>query len=138
MTTQTNSGESTKTVPIVDLRRRGTRIEFRGEDEFHQCWYPVALSAEIAAGSVAGAPFLDGRVVVYRTSDGIAHVHSAFCRHLGADLSLGRMVDDQLQCPFHFWRYDSGGACAHIPAGDAPPKQAKLFDYPTAESLGII
>ena len=106
MTVQTAPTEDTKSVPIAEIRRRGTAIKFREETEFHQCWYPIALSAEVAAGSVTGAPFLDGRVVVYRTSDGVAHVHSAYCRHLGADLSVGRMVDDKLQCPFHFWQYD--------------------------------
>jgi len=138
MTDQAISNETAKTVPIVDARPRGTRIEFRGQDEFHQCWYPVALSAEVPVGGLIGAPFLDGRVVVYRTSDGAAHIHSTYCRHLGADLSVGRLVDDKIQCPFHFWRYDSSGTCVEIPAGDPPPRNAKLFSYPTAESLGII
>ena len=133
-----------ETPPVADVKpapitlRRGTAIKFREENEFHQCWYPIALSAEVPIGGVVGAPFLDGRVVVYRTSDGIAHVHSAYCRHLGADLSVGRVIDDKLQCPFHFWQYDGAGACVHIPAGDPPPRQARLFVYPTAESLGII
>ncbi|MGV2289884.1 Rieske 2Fe-2S domain-containing protein [Trinickia sp. YCB016] len=138
MTEQTVSSEAAKTVPLVDARGRGTKIEFRGADEFHQCWYPVALSSEVPRGSLIGAPFLDGRVIVYRTSDGVAHVKSAYCRHLGADLSVGRLVDDRIQCPFHFWRYDTTGACVEVPAGDPPPPYAKLFSYPTAESLGII
>ncbi|QTD94584.1 Rieske 2Fe-2S domain-containing protein [Burkholderia anthina] len=130
--------EATKTTRLIDARGRGTRIEFRGDDEFHACWYPVALSSEVEQGSLIGAPFLDGRVIVYRTSDGLAHVRSAYCRHLGADLSMGRLVNDQVQCPFHFWRYDSMGSCIDVPAGDPPPPYAKLFSYPTAESLGII
>lgn len=138
MTGQMVTNEAEKTVPPADVRRRGTKIEFRGADEFHQCWYPVALSSEVPEGSLIGAPFLDGRVIVYRTSDGVAHVKSAYCRHLGADLSVGRLVGDRIQCPFHFWRYDSTGACAEVPAGDPPPPNAKLFNYPTAESLGII
>jgi len=124
--------------PEASQRSRGRVVNFRGEDEFHQCWYPVALSAEVTAGSVIGAPFLDGRVVVYRTSDSAVHVQSAYCRHMGADLAVGQVVDDQLQCPFHLWSYDSGGACVKVPAGDKPPRNAKLFNYTVAESLGII
>jgi Rieske [2Fe-2S] domain len=51
----------------------------------------VAFSAEVPVGGVIGSPFLDGRVVIYRTSDGVAHVQSPYCRHLGADLSLGKV-----------------------------------------------
>lgn len=140
MTQQTVSGTGDKTVPLANLRgrSRGTKIEFRGEDEFHACWYPVALSSEVPVGGLIGAPFLDGRVIVYRTSDGAVHVRSAYCRHLGADLSVGRLVDDKVQCPFHFWRYDTSGSCAEVPAGDPPPPMAKLFCYPASESLGII
>jgi nitrite reductase/ring-hydroxylating ferredoxin subunit len=134
MSDHTISRDAASTAPL----RRGTPIVFRGEDEFHQCWYPVALSTEVPVGALMGAPFLDGRAIVYRTSDGVAHIKSAYCRHLGADLGVGRVVDDQVQCPFHFWRYGVDGACAKIPAGDLPPPKAKLFSYPTAESLGII
>jgi phenylpropionate dioxygenase-like ring-hydroxylating dioxygenase large terminal subunit len=119
-------------------KRRGAAIEFRGAGEFHACWYPVALSDEVPGGKVIGAQFLDGRVVVYRSEDGAAHVQSAYCRHLGADLSRGELVDGKLQCPFHHWRYDGAGRCVEIPAGDRPPAEARLFCYPTAESLGVI
>jgi phenylpropionate dioxygenase-like ring-hydroxylating dioxygenase large terminal subunit len=117
---------------------RGEELRFRSEDEFHQCWYPVALSSEVPAGALVGAPFLDGKVVVFRTSDDAVHVMSAYCRHLGADLSVGSIADDRLQCAFHCWRYDVTGACVEIPAGDTPPPRARLFVYPVAESLGII
>jgi phenylpropionate dioxygenase-like ring-hydroxylating dioxygenase large terminal subunit len=105
---------------------------------FHACWYPLALSSEIGAGDVRGVPFLGGRVVVYRTERGEAQVRSAYCRHLGADLSVGKVVGETIQCPFHHWRYDRSGRCVDIPAGDAPPPGARLFAFPTAESLGII
>jgi nitrite reductase/ring-hydroxylating ferredoxin subunit len=57
---------------------------------------------------------------------------------LGADLSIGKVVGETIQCPFHHWRYDRSGRCVDIPAGDAPPPAARLFAFPTAESLGII
>jgi nitrite reductase/ring-hydroxylating ferredoxin subunit len=105
---------------------------------FHACWYPLALSSEIGAGGLRGVSFLGGRVVVYRTEQGEAQVRSAYCRHLGADLSVGKVVGETIQCPFHHWRYDRSGRCIDIPAGDKPPPAARLFAFPTAESLGII
>jgi hypothetical protein len=48
------------------------------------------------------------------------------------------VVNDELRCPFHYWRYNSEGRCTHIPAGDPPPPGAQLFRFPVAESLGLI
>lgn len=105
---------------------------------YHACWYPVALSADLAPEQVIGVDFLGGRVVAYRTAAGVAHVKSAYCRHLGADLSVGAVIGDKLRCPFHFWKYDESGACAEVPAGGPAPRLATLFSYPTEEALGII
>lgn len=105
---------------------------------YHSCWYPVALSSDLAAEQLIGVDFLGGRVVVYRTQSGVAHVRSAYCRHLGADLAVGTVVGERLRCAFHLWEYGSDGGCAFIPAGDKPPPAARLFAFPTAESLGII
>jgi len=105
---------------------------------FHACWYPVALSSELAPGDVRGIPFLGGRVVVYRTEQGEPQVRSAYCRHLGADLSVGQVVGETIRCLFHHWRYDRSGKCVEVPAGDPPPPAARLFVFPTVESLGIV
>jgi nitrite reductase/ring-hydroxylating ferredoxin subunit len=107
-------------------------------DPFHSCWYPVALSSEIAPGKLMGAAFLGGRVVIYRSERGVAQVLSAYCRHLGADLSVGEVIGENVQCAFHHWQYAGNGQCALIPAGDVPPPAARLYSYPTAESLGVI
>ena len=117
---------------------RGKVFKPQSVDGFDQCWYPVALSSEVEVGQVRGCEFLDGKVVAFRTGAGRACVMSAYCRHLGADLSVGAVIDDELRCPFHFWRYDSGGICTKVPAGDPPPRNARLFRYPTRESMGLV
>jgi nitrite reductase/ring-hydroxylating ferredoxin subunit len=123
---------------MSEFARSGLRAAKSRALPFHACWYPLALSSEIGAGEIRGVDFLGGRVVVYRTGQGEAQVRSAYCRHLGADLSVGRVVGETIQCPFHHWRYDRSGRCVDIPAGDKPPPGARLFAFPTAESLGII
>lgn len=110
-----------------------------GAGGFSQCWFPVALSSEVLPGQMVGAEFLDGRVVVYRNEDGEPRILSAYCRHLGADLSVGEVAGDGVRCAFHHWRYGPDGACTEIPAGARRiPPQARLFSYPVAESLGLI
>lgn len=116
----------------------GVRLPDAARDGYHQCWYPVAMSAEVPAGTVISKEFLDGRIVVWRGDDGVAHVQSAYCRHLGADLSVGKVTGNTLRCIFHHWEYDGGGRCVKIPVGGAIPPRAKLFVFPTAEKWGLI
>nr|WP_308207222.1 Rieske 2Fe-2S domain-containing protein [Mycolicibacterium pulveris] len=75
----------------TEAERRPKTMPKEGEGGFSQCWYPVALSSEVSKGQLIGCEFLDGRVVVYRGDDGQVRVQSAYCRHLGADLSVGEV-----------------------------------------------
>ncbi|HEY0940249.1 MAG TPA: Rieske 2Fe-2S domain-containing protein [Steroidobacter sp.] len=105
---------------------------------FRQSWYPICLSSEVASGQVIGRPFLDGRVVVFRTEQGDAHVVSAYCPHLGADLAVGTVRGSNVQCAFHHWQYDCTGTCVKTGIGDPPPRAARLFKFPTIERWGIV
>src|SRR5260370_13080114 len=104
---------------------------------FHQSWFPVALARDLEIGAVLGVDFLGSRVVVYRGATGKPVVQSAWCPHLGADLSIGELVNNQIRCAYHHWRFDEAGACAHIPTGDKIPPGPRNFSYPTAEALGL-
>jgi phenylpropionate dioxygenase-like ring-hydroxylating dioxygenase large terminal subunit len=96
------------------------------------------LSRELARGQVIGRNFLDGRVIVWRGDDGAARVMSAFCPHVGADLSVGAVIGDRVQCAFHHWEYDGTGRCVKTGIGDPPPPKACLFAFPTRERYGLV
>jgi len=105
---------------------------------FHQSWFPLALSSEVAEGRVIGRDFLGTRVILYRNSAGEIVVQSAYCPHLGADLSVGQVVDGRIRCAFHHWSFDRTGICVHIPTGDKIPPGARIFTYPSAEAWGLV
>jgi nitrite reductase/ring-hydroxylating ferredoxin subunit len=105
---------------------------------FHQSWYAIARSDEVRAGEVIGRDFLDGRAIAYRAGNGEAVVMNAYCRHLGADLSMGKVVGNDIQCAFHHWQYGPDGGCTKIPASEKIPKAARMFKYPTVEKWGLI
>ena len=85
-----------------------------------------------------GRDVLGTRVVCYRDAAGRAVVQSAYCPHLGADLSVGQMIDGQIRCAYHHWRFDCTGRCIDIPAGDRIPPRARIASYPSAEAWGLI
>ena len=91
---------------------RGKPMPRQGEaGGYDQNWYPIALSRDVREGEIHGKEFLNGRVIVVRDPAGKAQVLSAYCRHLGADLSDADMVGGKIVCPFHKWGYDSTGQC---------------------------
>lgn len=108
------------------------------EAGYHRCWYPVCLSSDLAEGTLLGRDILGTRVVAYRDPAGKPVVQSAWCPHLGADLSVGQIVEGRLRCPYHHWSFDAAGACAHIPTGDKIPSAARIFSYPAREAWGIV
>ena len=108
------------------------------EAGFHRSWYPLCLARDLATGQVIGRDFLGTRVVAYRDPAGKPVVQSAWCPHLGADLSVGQIVDGRLRCAYHHWSFDGTGACAHIASGDKIPSAARIFTYPSEEKWGVI
>jgi phenylpropionate dioxygenase-like ring-hydroxylating dioxygenase large terminal subunit len=122
-------------LPLYD---RGLKFIPQGIGGYDENWYPVCLATEVARGSVKGFDFLDGRVVVFRSDAGVAQVLSPFCRHLGVDLAVGKVIGEHLRCAYHHWKYDQSGTCVATALGDAPPARARLFRFPTVESLGLI
>ena len=120
-------------------RPRGEHIPVEGENGlFTESWFAICPSQEIPAGTIAGKEFLDGRVVVFRDESGMAHVLSARCCHLGTDLAIGTVVDNQIRCAFHHWLYNSDGCCVKTGWGEPGPKNARLFKFPTVEKFGLI
>jgi len=105
---------------------------------FHESWFPLALASDVRPGHVLGRDFLGTRVILYRDAAGRAIVQSAYCPHLGADLSVGQVVDGQIRCAYHHWRFDCGGACVDIPTGDKIPPGARIGTYPSAEAWGLV
>jgi phenylpropionate dioxygenase-like ring-hydroxylating dioxygenase large terminal subunit len=105
---------------------------------FHASWYAIARADELAPGQVVGRDFLEGRAIVYRGESGRASVMSAYCRHLGADLGVGKVIGEDVRCAFHHWQYGPDGRCTKIPASDKIPRAARVFKFPTAEKWGLV
>lgn len=105
---------------------------------YAQSWFPVCLAGDVGSETLAGVDIMGTRVIVYRDASGQPVVQSAWCPHLGADLSQGSRLEGQVRCPYHHWRFDQTGACTHIPTGDRIPAAARIFTYPSAEAWGLI
>jgi len=94
-----------------------------------------AGSAEPQALQLLGQP-----LVLWRTPDGAPVLLADRCPHRGARLSLGRVAQGRLQCPYHGWQFDADGACARVPATPAftPPASSAVASHGVQSAHGLL
>ena len=100
-------------------------------------WYLFGESRELT-GQPLTRRVLGRDLVAFRTSRGAVSILDAHCSHLGADLGLGRVVGDAIQCPFHNWTYAADGQCIAIPGAQRIPAFARQPCYPVEERHGYV
>jgi nitrite reductase/ring-hydroxylating ferredoxin subunit len=105
-----------------------------------RCWQPVARVMDLADGPCR-AVLLGEPLAVFLAADGTPVVVSDRCPHRGASLSLGAVVGDSVQCPYHGWEWDGTGACTRIPSladQTQVPTAARIETYPARERWGLV
>lgn len=99
-------------------------------------WQAVALTDDVGRKPrrilFEGAP-----VVLFRSGKGIAALFDR-CVHRLVELSTGKIVNGEIECPYHGWRYDGDGRCTAIPGhvGDMP--RYRVRRYSAIERDGVI
>ena len=103
-------------------------------------WYIVLDAAEVGKKPL-GVKRFGERLVFWRDSQGKVSCQIDKCCHRGAQLSLGRVLGDRIECPFHGWQFAPDGQCTLIPSNgkNAPiPKKFCVASYPVREAFGWI
>jgi len=102
-------------------------------------WIAAAFTSEVDEQDVLGVEVLGERIALWRTGDRIRATRD-LCPHRGARLSLGRVRDDCLECPYHAWRFDAAGACVAIPTHPdlKIPERARVQTFEAVEHLGLV
>jgi phenylpropionate dioxygenase-like ring-hydroxylating dioxygenase large terminal subunit len=68
-------------------------------------WHVVANASDLKEGKPMAARLLEEDIVLWRVSENI-HAWRDLCAHRGTRLSLGRIENCRLLCPYHGWEYD--------------------------------
>lgn len=98
-------------------------------------WYVAAHSEELGSGPL-GRVFLGESVVLYRDATGRATALEDRCCHKSLPLSMGRVVEDRIQCGYHGLEFDPTGACVRVPGQTRIPPGARVRRYPLVERCG--
>jgi len=105
-------------------------------------WYVILESSEVKPGKPVGVTRMGEKLVLWRDEKGQVICMADLCPHRGVALSAGKLINGNIQCPFHGFEYDTSGRCALIPANGknaTPPKAMQVRRvYPTREAHGFI
>jgi phenylpropionate dioxygenase-like ring-hydroxylating dioxygenase large terminal subunit len=106
-----------------------------------RAWYSAGWSHEFSRAKPLKRRIVGHEIVFFRNLEGRIVALDAMCPHRGADLSIGIVVNGNIQCPFHGWRFDGQGRCVAIPSqcpSKKIPSKAVVRSYHVQESQGII
>ena len=100
-------------------------------------WY-IAVESKALGKKPKPIDLFGEPLVAWRDKEGHPIVMKRYCSHMGANLATGQVIDGELQCPFHHWRYDKIGQCISIPDVENIPPAACQKTYVTVERYGFI
>lgn len=81
-------------------------------------------------------------IVFVRKKEGEVYALRDICPHRGIPLSYGKVISDELECPYHGWRFGSHGNCTLIPSltrnDDLDCRKIKIKKFEVQELQGNI
>ncbi len=117
-------------------------------------WYYALPADRLKPGAMVRKVMLSQPILIGRTKTGAVFAMRDICPHRGVPLSAGAIygpgesVDtvaidsDQIECPYHGWRFKPDGRCAAIPAltsdHDVDLAKIRVRSYPVRERQGLI
>ena len=110
--------------------------ERQGKSGPKDFWQAVALSVDISRKPkrilLDGAP-----IVLFRSSTGISALFDR-CAHRLVELSTGKVVEGEIECPYHGWRFDGEGRCTAIPGHVGEMPHYRVRRYTAIERDGVV
>ncbi|KAI8893353.1 hypothetical protein BC833DRAFT_608683 [Globomyces pollinis-pini] len=102
-------------------------------------WYPISLESHIKNDPV-GLHLLGHPIVLFRSNGQIVCLTDK-CSHRSAPLSLGKVVNGNIECMYHGWQHNAEGSVVHIPSklpDHNIPSNAKSKSFPVKVENGLV
>ena len=103
-------------------------------------YHPITFTEKIPFDKPIGFKVLQKNLVVWRSAKKI-HVMEDRCPHRNAKLSVGKILEDKIECGYHGWQFQGNGNCVHVPQAkdnQRIPKSCGVKTYPSLVKNGIL
>jgi phenylpropionate dioxygenase-like ring-hydroxylating dioxygenase large terminal subunit len=103
-------------------------------------WFQIAWCDEVRPGDLKLLRYFGEDIILWRGEDGELHAQDAYCLHLGGNIGVrGKVIGNEVQCPWHGWQWAGDGSNTHIPHSSLSCKKTlKLRTYPLVEWYGAV
>lgn len=137
----TGEPEASSAVGVNSSYSRGKALDISGPvtpypASLKNFWYPVAFSDHIDEKTMVPLESFEEAWVIFRGKDGRAGCVRDSCAHRACPLSLGKIEDGRIQCPYHGWEYNTTGKCEKMPS--TRQVSAKVDYLPCIEQDGMV
>ncbi len=101
-------------------------------------WYVAGWSSDFKQ-ELKAERYLDESIVLYRRSDGSPVALENACPHRKVPLSMGKIIDDNIECGYHGLTFNGLGKCVLAPTqpGSIPPR-AHVKSYPVFDRYKLL
>ncbi|PSC70793.1 chlorophyllide a oxygenase [Micractinium conductrix] len=97
-------------------RRRGLYSGLEMEEELKNHWFAVSFVSKLGKEDMVPFELFGQAWVLFRDAEGRPACVLDECAHRACPLSIGRVVDGQVECLYHGWRFNSAGECTKMPS----------------------
>ena len=109
------------------------------EDHWH-----IACTSKSLKRKPKAITLFSKNIVMFRDEQGNPCALEDRCAHRNMPLHCGKLIDGQLQCPYHGWRYNRRGQVSLLPAlplckvtqENSPSQRIKITAYNCCEQDG--
>jgi phenylpropionate dioxygenase-like ring-hydroxylating dioxygenase large terminal subunit len=108
------------------------------ENTFAKGWYAILPSNLLSQHKPLAITRFGLALVLWRDKNKQVKIFVDRCPHRGAQLSLGKIINGCIECPFHGYRFDEAGKCSFAPEFNKAIPGLRLTQFAAHESCHMI
>lgn len=115
------------------------RNEISEQMKYDLQWYVIGKPDDFSEIEPKKVSIWNKHYVVWRGNDTLYRALSDVCPHKGASLSGGKIIDDNVMCPYHGYEFNKDGILTKIPGICFQHSQVHdVYSYPIVEKNGWV
>ena len=108
-------------------------------ENFANVWTIIGSADDVKRDKPHALRVAGERIVLFRDENNLPVALIDQCPHRGVALSLGRVTQGQLECPFHGWRFTGAGHNCGVPWNpDAKLEYLNALALPVRQAHGLL